>query len=121
MRLSGLLRVLTISVLRCGSQISVFVMVLTCFSPFVRADTITFNDLTDTLTVTAVPNNPPRITGLNNCTTSPTTEMCLQIIDGSPYAAGGIIVSPMNDLPDFVLIYDGANTSTSLSDYIARV
>jgi hypothetical protein len=27
----------------------------------------------------------------------------------------------MNDLPDFVLIYDGANTSTSLSDYITRV
>jgi hypothetical protein len=47
--------------------------------------------------------------------------MCLQIIDDSPYAAGGIIVSPMNDLPDFVLIYEGANTSTSLSDYIARV
>jgi hypothetical protein len=45
--------------------------------------------------------------------------MCLEIVDTSPFGEGPGGFSVF--FPDFVLIYDGANTSTSLSDYITRV
>jgi hypothetical protein len=96
-------------------RISTLIVPFTFVMQFAAADTVTFNDLTETPTLTIVGN---RIQDQGpGCSSLLTSERC-SVLDFSPFTPPGTFGGT---LPDFVLIYDGATTLTGLSDYISRV
>src|ERR1700730_14741662 len=94
-------------------QICAMIVASTFMGQLARAGTITFNDLMDTLTVDTTDNRMESA----GCVSARTSERC-NVLDRSPYNPAGTFGGT---LPDYVLIYDGKDTKSGLSDYISRV